>query len=243
MNRVKRVMRPAAWLALPLALLAIVALWRPDVLRSDEVAFPPRFLAAQTPRPTGWAQPLDEEFRFYTLSPTLYRSALPQADDVAELRARGITTVINFYQQDDAAWLTDGSIARVHIPLRGDRVTDTEVISVLRAIRAGEQRGGVLVHCKHGQNRTGLVTAMYRIVYDGWSREEAMAEMLEGGFGRAERMDDAVGYLNRVDLADFKQAIFGGECSTNPLAWCRISRLFAREGTQRQLLPTDVSLR
>lgn len=237
MNRFKRVMRPAAWLALPLALLAIVALWRPDVLRSDEVAFPPRFLAAQAPRPTGWAQPLDQEFRFYTLSPTLYRSALPQADDVAQLRARGITTVINFYQQDDAAWLNDASMERVHIPLRGDRVTDTEVISVLRAIRAGEQRGGVLVHCKHGQNRTGLITAMYRIVYDGWTREEAMAEMLEGGFGQAERMDDAVGYLNRVDLADFKQAIHGGECSTNPLAWCRLRAWLAGDDERAEDYP------
>ncbi len=222
MKRRKRLVRPLAWLALPLAVLAIVALWRPDLLRSDAVVFPPRLLSEQAPRAAGWAQLLDENFRFYALSATLYRSALPQAEDLPALRERGINTVINLYQQDDASWLRDDRITRVHIPLRGDRVTDTEVISVLRAIRAGEQRGGVLVHCKHGQNRTGLISAMYRIVYDDWTREQAMAEMLEGGFGEAERMGDAVRYLNRVDVAKFKKAINGGECSTNPLAWCRL---------------------
>ena len=123
-------------------------------------------------------------------------------------------------------WLGDDAMRRIHIPLRGDRVTDTQVITVLRAIRTGEQQGGVLVHCKHGQNRTGLISAMYRIVYDGWSREEAMAEMLEGGFGTAERMEDAVGYMNRVDVDAVKQAIEAGKCSTNPLDWCRLTGLF-----------------
>ena len=67
---------------------------------------------------------------------------------------------------------------------------------------------------------------MYRIVYEGWSRDEAIAEMLEGGFGTAERMEDALGYLNRVDVDALKQAIAGGECSTNPLAWCRFNAWF-----------------
>ncbi|MEH6800482.1 MAG: dual specificity protein phosphatase family protein [Halopseudomonas sabulinigri] len=229
MNRIKRFLRYAAWLGVPLCVLAIVALWRPDVLRSDQVNIPAPTLSAQEPRPQTWATRLDQDFIFYGLSPTLYRSALPETDDLAELHERGINTVINFYQQSDDAWLGDSEIQRVHIPLRGDRVTDTEVIEVLRAIREGEQHGSVLVHCKHGQNRTGLITAMYRIVYDGWSRDEAMAEMIEGGFGTAERMEDAIGYLNRVDAGEVKLAIADGECSTNPLAWCQLGEWFAHK--------------
>jgi protein tyrosine phosphatase (PTP) superfamily phosphohydrolase (DUF442 family) len=222
----KRPLRYAAWLLLPLCILAIVALWRPDVLRSSHVDVPPPMLGEQQERPTTWATPLDAGFRLYALSPSLYRSALPQTDDLAQLHQRGIRTVINLHQQSDVLWLGDDAMRRIHIPLRGDRVTDTQVITVLRAIRAGEQQGGILVHCKHGQNRTGLISAMYRIVYDGWSREEAMAEMLEGGFGTAERMEDAVGYMNRVDVDAVKQAIEAGECSTNPLAWCRLTSWF-----------------
>lgn len=229
MNRYKRLQRCVAWLALPLGILAIVALWRPDVLRSDYVDVPSPSLGAQEERPAIWASSVDEDFRFYALSSTLYRSALPQASDVAELKERGINTVINFYQESDEAWLAGSTMHRIHIPLRADRVTDTDVIAVLRAIREGERHGGVLVHCKHGQNPTGLITAMYRIVYDDWTREEAMAEMLEGGFGVAERMDDAVGYMNRVDVEAVKSAMAEGECSTNPLAWCRLIGWFSSE--------------
>lgn len=41
----------------------------------------------------------------------------------------------------------------------------------------------VLVHCSHGADRTGLVCALYRIHFQNWEKEEALAEMLEGGFG------------------------------------------------------------
>jgi protein tyrosine phosphatase (PTP) superfamily phosphohydrolase (DUF442 family) len=231
MNRLKRLLRPAGWLALSLSIMLVtVFLWRPDVLRSDHVDIPSPRLSAEQARPEAWATLLDASFRFYTLSPTLYRSAVPQANNLALLHKRGIHTVINLHQESDEPWLAGDDMRSIHIPLRGDRVTDTQVIAVLGAIRAGEQDGGVLLHCKHGQNRTGLISAMYRIVYDGWSREEAMAEMLEGGFGSAERMEDAVGYMNRVDVGAVKQAIAEGECSTNPLSWCQLSAWFSDKG-------------
>lgn len=39
----------------------------------------------------------------------------------------------------------------------------------------------VLVHCFHGRDRTGLVIAAYRMMMEGWSYEEAYAEMLRYG--------------------------------------------------------------
>lgn len=41
--------------------------------------------------------------------------------------------------------------------------------------------GNVFVHCEHGQDRTGLVVAAYR-VSQGWSKASAQAEMMECGF-------------------------------------------------------------
>lgn len=43
-------------------------------------------------------------------------------------------------------------------------------------------RGIVFVHCLHGRDRTGLMTAAYRVVVDGWTAERAYEEMLECGF-------------------------------------------------------------
>jgi hypothetical protein len=41
----------------------------------------------------------------------------------------------------------------------------------------------VLIHCRAGLHRTGIMTAIYRMEYQGWSRERAIAEMKDNGFG------------------------------------------------------------
>jgi tyrosine-protein phosphatase SIW14 len=41
----------------------------------------------------------------------------------------------------------------------------------------------VLFHCKAGLHRTGIMAAIYRMEYQGWSHHEAIAELKENGFG------------------------------------------------------------
>lgn len=41
----------------------------------------------------------------------------------------------------------------------------------------------VLLHCKAGLHRTGVLSAVYRMEYEGWSREDAMRELRSHGFG------------------------------------------------------------
>lgn len=43
----------------------------------------------------------------------------------------------------------------------------------------------VLVHCKAGLHRTGLLTAVYRVEYEGWSHAAAVQELKANGFGDA----------------------------------------------------------
>jgi len=40
----------------------------------------------------------------------------------------------------------------------------------------------VLVHCQHGEDRTGLVIAAYRVRVCGWSKEQAWSEALKFGY-------------------------------------------------------------
>jgi protein tyrosine/serine phosphatase len=40
----------------------------------------------------------------------------------------------------------------------------------------------VLVHCQHGQDRTGLVIAAYRVRIMGWSKDQSMNEALAFGY-------------------------------------------------------------
>ncbi len=39
-----------------------------------------------------------------------------------------------------------------------------------------------LVHCTHGQDRTGLIIGMHRVLHDGWSKDNAYREMLSNHF-------------------------------------------------------------
>lgn len=173
-------------------------------------------------RPAEWAQPLDKHFNLYRMEQNLYRSGLPDSNAQALLKNLGIVTVINFYQRSDASWLKDPEVQQIHLPLRTNRINDADVIKVLRSIRQAQERGNVLIHCKHGQNRTGLIAALYRVVYQGWSKEQALAEMRNGGFGGEQRLDDAENYLRRVEVDKIRTALKTGACSTHPWALCEI---------------------
>jgi hypothetical protein len=41
----------------------------------------------------------------------------------------------------------------------------------------------ILFHCKAGLHRTGVLAALYRQEYQGWSKEEALRELKNNGFG------------------------------------------------------------
>jgi tyrosine-protein phosphatase SIW14 len=41
----------------------------------------------------------------------------------------------------------------------------------------------VLIHCRAGLHRTGVMTAVYRMEYQGWSPRQAMEELKANGFG------------------------------------------------------------
>jgi protein tyrosine/serine phosphatase len=41
----------------------------------------------------------------------------------------------------------------------------------------------VLIHCKAGLHRTGVMTAIYRMEYEGWTPSQAVQEMKHLGFG------------------------------------------------------------
>jgi hypothetical protein len=42
----------------------------------------------------------------------------------------------------------------------------------------------VLVHCSRGKERSGVCGAVFRIEFDGWTNEQALAEMYGLGFKR-----------------------------------------------------------
>ena len=80
--------------------------------------------AAETaaPRSPAWAQAVDPSINLYRMSPTLYRSALPNAQSVALLQRLQVKTVVSFIKHDDRAWLGQAPARVVSLPTHADRV-------------------------------------------------------------------------------------------------------------------------
>lgn len=173
-------------------------------------------------RPAEWAQPVGKHYNLYQISPTLYRSSLPDGAALPLLSELRIGTVINFLPESDQRWLSTPGIEQVQLPYRTNHVDDSDILSALRAVQAGEAKGPVLMHCKHGSDRTGLVAAMYRVVVQGWSKEDALNEMTEGGFGDSHHFKDGVRYMMQADVDKLREALANGDCSTSVFALCSL---------------------
>ncbi|MFK3797352.1 dual specificity protein phosphatase family protein [Pseudomonas sp. NPDC088444] len=185
--------------------------------------------AQPTPmRPGEWAQPIDTHYNLYEITPTLYRSRQPDAAALPLLKKLGVVTVVDFIKESDSKWLTDPSVAQVQIPLQTVHVDDADMIKSLRAIQDAQQKGPVLIHCKHGLDRTGLVSAMYRIVIQGWSKQAALDEMMHGGYGDEDNLKHGIDYINKVDVGALKTALNSGACSTRAFASCAIKGWFQK---------------
>ena len=182
--------------------------------------------AATPVRPTEWAQPVEVQYNLFQMSPTLYRSALPDSGAVPLLKNLKVATVITFLPESDQNWLSDSDINQVQLSYRTNHVDDADVLKTLRAIQAAEANGPVLLHCKHGSDRTGLMAAMYRVVVQGWSKEDALSEMTQGGFGESGHFRDSVRYVMQADADKLRTALANGDCSTSAFATCSMKSWF-----------------
>ena len=122
------------------------------------------------------------------VSRTVIRDALSEMERAGYIeRVRGIGTVVNrtvlnlraLHSDDELAQGTGLVLERVKINTWS--MDEAEILAGLRVILRA--KGPVLVHCQHGADRTGTLLAAYRMVVQGWPRTEALAEMLDGGYG------------------------------------------------------------
>ena len=175
---------------------------------------------APTTRPASWAVPLEAPplENFHRVSRELHRGAQPTREGMKHLAAMGIKTVVNLrLTGSDREELRGTGLDYEHILVNSFRLTDDDVISFLRIVTK-PARTPVFVHCRHGADRTGTMCAMYRIVVCGWSRADAIDEMVNGGFGFHHELRYLVKYIEEADIEHLKRqaGIATGPASTGP---------------------------
>ena len=119
---------------------------------------------------------------FAQIAPGLYRSAQPEATGFATLKTLGIKTVCNLRAfHSDAKMIAGTGLDYVNISFKIWHPEDEDVVAFLKLV-TDPKRQPVLVHCQHGADRTGMMCAIYRMVIQGWTKDQALAELPRFGF-------------------------------------------------------------
>ncbi len=142
----------------------------------------------------------------YRIDSTLYRSDQPYRNDFIALEKYGIQEVLNlraFHSDDRAAMGT--SMHLHHVPLHAYWLSEKKLLDILRILR--DRKGPMLIHCYHGSDRTGIVIALYRIVFQDVSKEDAIAEMLEPAFGHHRIFFNITRFLEELDVERMRKEL------------------------------------
>ena len=165
--------------------------------------------AAPRARPAKWAQPLSRPGlpNLFRVSKSFYRGAQPTAEGLRQLPKLGVRTDVNLRtMHSDADKLSDVQLQYEHISFKAWHPEHEDVVRFLKIV-TNPARQPIFVHCQHGANRTGMMTAVYRIVVQGWSKDDAIQEMTQGGFGYHPIWHDLVDYVRKLDVEGLRREV------------------------------------
>ena len=167
---------------------------------------------ASTNRPAAWAQPrvLAGVPNLFKVSDTLYRSAQPTAEGMRNLTALGIKTVLDLRSfHSDGHELEGTTLQADQIPEKAWHPELADAVRFLQVV-TDTNKMPVLVHCKHGSDRTGAMCAVYRVAVQGWDKESAIREMKDGGYGFHAIWANLATWLRELDVEKLRREAAAG---------------------------------
>lgn len=121
------------------------------------------------------------------ISETLFRGAQPAVTGLEQLKQLGVTTVVNLRGWEGAV-SSERKKAEVlglrfiNIPVSGWAPPSDEQVAQFLSLFHNKPGEKIFIHCKYGEDRTGVMIAAYRIAESHWSAKQAMEEMYFFGF-------------------------------------------------------------
>jgi protein tyrosine/serine phosphatase len=117
------------------------------------------------------------------VAPGILRGAEVGKGGYATLKALGVKTVIDLRTTENERKQVEGAGMRaIAVPMEMTRDGLKEKVDRVVALMADPANQPLYVHCRHGQDRTGIVVAAFRMKQQGWSLADAEAEMQSFGF-------------------------------------------------------------
>lgn len=129
----------------------------------------------------------------------LYRSGQPRPEELGELiEKHGLRTIISLrgtrssddrdgWEEAERRICEQAGAGFVSIPCNHKNPPTAEQVEQFLSIVRDSQRVPALIHCRIGQQRTGLFCALYRVHVEGADESAALSEMDELGFDSGHR--------------------------------------------------------
>ena len=117
----------------------------------------------------------------YKLGDTIISGSEPHGEAAfATLEEMGVRTILSVDGKvPDAELAAKHGMTYVHVPIQYKGITQDELTRIVKTFR--EKEGPIYVHCFHGKHRGPAAAEVGRLVVDGISREQALAEMRRCG--------------------------------------------------------------
>lgn len=127
--------------------------------------------------------------RFAQVTDRLFRGGQPSNEQLEQLRALDINTIISLRREHQEARFEEEAQARrlgmrfLHFPFYGVFGANHRFLCKVLEAMADPAHGRIYIHCKRGRDRTSLLVALYRVMVEGWDPEIAwQREVLDYGF-------------------------------------------------------------
>ena len=126
---------------------------------------------------------------FGRITPKLLRGGQPDHTGFEELKKMDVDIIVDTRSgrnehSREAAEVGKLGMKYVSLPWHCPLPHDEAFAKFLRLMRDNPDKK-VFVHCRLGDDRTGMMIAAYRMAADGWSADDAMLEMKFFGFSGA----------------------------------------------------------
>jgi protein tyrosine/serine phosphatase len=151
---------------------------------------------------------------FGKMDENFYRGARPKPEELKNLAALGVTTVIdltdNTREREEPAVVAAG-MRYVNIPIVDKEYPSAEKVDAFLKVVNDPATGKFFVHCAGGRHRTGIMGAVYRFNHDNWNYDQVYAEMKQYDFytsnGHGKQLDFVQDYWQQFQARQGNAAI------------------------------------
>ena len=159
-------------------------------------------------RPHSWALSVIETDmdNLYWVDEGIYRSEQPNSKNLSSLSKLGVKEILNLreFHGDHEAKKKKFTVHR--LKMATGSVTEEQILKALRIIK--NRNAPILIHCWHGSDRTGVTIAAYRIIFQNWTKAQAIDEMVHGNYGyHGTFYANLLELLKKMDVSKMQHAL------------------------------------